>query len=42
LRETESAARLLDLKLFVVEARDAGELDGAFSAIKKARAGALL
>ena len=42
LREAEPAARSLGVKIFVVEARDASELEGAFSAMKKARAGAFL
>jgi putative ABC transport system substrate-binding protein len=42
LREAELAARSLGVQLFVVEARDASQLDGAFTAIKKAHAGALL
>jgi putative ABC transport system substrate-binding protein len=42
LKEAERAASSLALQLGVVEARDANELDSAFSAIKKMRAGALL
>jgi putative ABC transport system substrate-binding protein len=42
LREAEPAARSLGVQIFVVEARDASELEGAFSAMKKARAGAFL
>jgi putative tryptophan/tyrosine transport system substrate-binding protein len=42
LKEAEQAARSLGLKLRVVEARDPNELEGAFSTIKKERAGALL
>jgi putative ABC transport system substrate-binding protein len=42
LREAELAAPSLGVQLFIAEARNASELDGAFSAIKKARAGALL
>ncbi|MBI4610411.1 MAG: ABC transporter substrate-binding protein, partial [Candidatus Rokubacteria bacterium] len=42
LRETERAARSLGVQLRIVEARGPNDLDGAFSAIKKERAGALL
>jgi putative tryptophan/tyrosine transport system substrate-binding protein len=42
LREAEPAARALGVQIFIVEARDASELEGAFSAMKKARAGAFL
>jgi len=42
LKEAERAAGSLALQLSVVAARDANELDSAFSAIKKKRAGALL
>ena len=42
LRQAELAARSLGVQLRVVEARDASELDGAFSAIKKAHADAIL
>jgi len=42
LKEIELAARSLGVQLFIAEAREASELDGAFSGIKKARAGALL
>jgi putative tryptophan/tyrosine transport system substrate-binding protein len=42
LKEAELAARLLGVKLRVLEARDPDELDGAFSAIKKERPGGLL
>ena len=42
LREAELAASSLGVKVSEVQARDANELDGAFSAIKKARAGGLL
>ena len=41
-KEAERAARSLGLRLDVVEARDANEIDSAFSAIGKKRAGALL
>ncbi len=42
LREAEPAARSLGVQIFAVEARDASELEGAFSAMKKAGAGAFL
>ena len=41
-KEAARAARSLALRLDVVEARDANEIDSAFSAIEKKRAGALL
>lgn len=42
LREAERAARSLGVQLRIVEARSPNDLDGAFSTIKKERAGALL
>src|SRR5262249_33987999 len=42
LREVERAASSLGLQLRVLEARDANELDGAFTSIKKERLGGLL
>ncbi len=42
LREAERAARSLGVQLRIVEARSPNDLNGAFSTIKKERAGALL
>ena len=42
LKEIHQAARSLGVQLHVVEARDPNELEGAFSAIKKERADALV
>ena len=42
LRETEAAARALDIQLQVVEVRDPIELDSAFGAMTRDRAGALV
>jgi len=42
LREAERAARSLGIQLRIVEARGPNDLDSAFSAVKKERAGALL
>jgi putative ABC transport system substrate-binding protein len=41
-KEAQQAARSLGVQLHVVKARDPNELEGAFSTIKKQRAGALL
>jgi ABC-type uncharacterized transport system substrate-binding protein len=42
LRETTAAARALRLQLYVVEVRDSAQLDGAFSAMIRDRADALV
>src|SRR5262249_12256894 len=42
LRDTESAAHSLRVRLQLVEARDPGELSEAFSAIRRERAGGLV
>jgi putative ABC transport system substrate-binding protein len=42
LKELESAAQTLKVKLQVLEARDPQAIDGAFAAMKRERAGALL
>ena len=42
LRETEAAARALRVQLHVVEVRDSTQLDSAFSAMTRDRAGALV
>ena len=42
LKEVQQAARSLGVQLRIVEARDPNELEGAFSAIKKERPGALV
>jgi putative ABC transport system substrate-binding protein len=42
LKELEGAARALKVKLQVLEARDPQAIDGAFAAMKRERAGALL
>lgn len=41
-REIQTAARQLDVKLQLIEARDPAEIDGAFAAMVKERANALL
>jgi ABC-type uncharacterized transport system substrate-binding protein len=42
LRETEAAARDLRVQLQVVEVRDPAQLDSAFSAMTRERAGAVV